>query len=271
MVLSWQIPVSGPDPVPSGSRNYLPGTSLAEARNIVIATLRDGETDWQSRSGTDHNVTNSTRQAYSGFLQTPNAISNERVLWTLGATVVALPIELLYFRAGMAGKGVQLSWATAAEINNDYFTIEKSQDGVTFTDLLQVDGAGNSKELLKYAATDANPYPGVTYYRLKQTDFDEKFEHSAIVAVQGSGATQAQLKVAQVSGKEAKIMYRLAETEQGILSLYDSKGVQLWSKSVCGNAAYNEQIVSLPQSVSGFYVVSLQSAGGIVMKKLIIL
>jgi hypothetical protein len=137
--------------------------------------------------------------------------------------------------------------------------------------LLQVDGAGNSKELLKYAATDANPYPGVTYYRLKQTDFDEKFEHSAIVAVQNGEDAQSQLKVAQVSGKEAKIMYRLAETEQGILSVYDSKGVQLWSKSVSGNATLNEQLVSLPQSVSGFYVVSLQSAGGVIMKKLIIL
>ncbi len=185
--------------------------------------------------------------------------------------IIPLPVDLLFFNAQIiSNKFIELSWSTASEVNNAFFTVERSVDALTFYSVLEVAGAENSNELHTYSVIDNEPINGVSYYRLKQTDFDGTFKHSKIVAIT-DGTPQAALKVAQVSPKEAKILYRLAETEEGILSLYDSKGVQLWSRSVTGNAAFSEQIVSLPQSVSGFYVVSLQSAGGVIMKKLIIL
>src|SRR6185295_5499888 len=80
-----------------------------------------------------------------------------------------------------------LKWITATEINNDYFTIERSANGTHFENLLNVDGAGNSTVELAYKALDPSPYRGITYYRLKQTDFDGKFTYSNIVAVKLSG------------------------------------------------------------------------------------
>ena len=95
-----------------------------------------------------------------------------------------LPIELLFFRAKPNGKVVDLTWATASEKDNDYFTVERSKDGIRFDPVLKVPGAGNSTEALYYYEVDERPLPGISYYRLKQTDFDGTFSYSNIVAVQ---------------------------------------------------------------------------------------
>ncbi len=94
-----------------------------------------------------------------------------------------LPIELIDFTARSDGKVVHLNWATASEVNNDFFTIEKSTNGYIWEIVTFVDGAGNSNTVLDYSTTDENPYTDVSYYRLKQTDFDGQYEYSDIVAV----------------------------------------------------------------------------------------
>ncbi len=94
-----------------------------------------------------------------------------------------LPIELLSFNATFDNNHVVLDWSTASEINNDYFTIERSTDGVNFEILNIVNGAGNSNDILNYETIDNNPLEGTSYYRLKQTDYDGKFEYSSLVSV----------------------------------------------------------------------------------------
>lgn len=95
-----------------------------------------------------------------------------------------LPVELLYFDGRLnKNKKVDLTWATASEINNDYFNIERSQDGKNWETIDRVEGAGNSNQKLNYQTKDSNPYEGVSYYRLKQTDFDGSFEYSNIVSI----------------------------------------------------------------------------------------
>lgn len=93
-----------------------------------------------------------------------------------------LPIELLEFKAELVGDQVELTWVTATEINNEYFTIEKS-DGNEFRQVAIVPGAGNSSVTRYYSRIDYDPFKGVSYYRLKQTDFDGKFEYSHVVSV----------------------------------------------------------------------------------------
>jgi hypothetical protein len=94
-----------------------------------------------------------------------------------------LPIELMFFTAETSNKGVNLNWATATEINNDFFTIERSLNGNNWEVIDYLTGAGNANYMIEYSFTDANPYQGVSYYRLKQTDYDGKFEYFAPVAV----------------------------------------------------------------------------------------
>jgi hypothetical protein len=99
------------------------------------------------------------------------------------SNLTSLPIELLSFTAEMNDWVVDIKWQTASEINNDYFTVERSTDATNFTTLVIVPGSGNSTSIKKYTARDESPYPGISYYRLKQTDYDRRFKYSKVVAV----------------------------------------------------------------------------------------
>jgi hypothetical protein len=92
-------------------------------------------------------------------------------------------VELLSFNATLNNRKVDLTWQTASEHNNDFFTVERSADGFNFEPVLYKDGAGNSNELLSYTIQDVQPLEGVSYYRLKQTDLDGAFEFSDIKIV----------------------------------------------------------------------------------------
>jgi hypothetical protein len=95
----------------------------------------------------------------------------------------ATPVTLINFNASKESDIIKLTWLTATEINNDYFTVEKSKNGVDFTNVDIVDGAGNSQSTLNYQTTDHSPYNGISYYRLKQVDYDGTVSYSKIVAV----------------------------------------------------------------------------------------
>jgi len=96
---------------------------------------------------------------------------------------VPLPIELLFFTAFVQINSVLLEWATASETNNDFFTIERSKNGLEWEIVSRVEGAGNSSVTIHYSSIDYQPYTGISYYRLKQTDFDGQYEYSRIIAV----------------------------------------------------------------------------------------
>lgn len=94
-----------------------------------------------------------------------------------------LPIVLISFTAEIDNTSVKLEWQTESELNNDYFTIERSTNGLDFEVLGEVPGSGNSNVLRSYDYFDDNPVTGTSYYRLKQTDFDGKYEYSGLIAV----------------------------------------------------------------------------------------
>ncbi len=94
-----------------------------------------------------------------------------------------LPVQLLEFNVKMFSGIARVEWTTASEVNNDFFTVERSADGKHFEKIGMVDGAGNSTQFLKYHLQDENPLTGISFYRLKQTDFDGKFTYSQIVSI----------------------------------------------------------------------------------------
>lgn len=97
--------------------------------------------------------------------------------YTIVFGVSPLPVELTSFNAELINNRVEITWSTASEINNDYFTIEKSIDAENYEILDEVTGAGNSQTVINYSYIDYDVYNDLTYYRLKQTDFDGKFEY----------------------------------------------------------------------------------------------
>jgi hypothetical protein len=99
----------------------------------------------------------------------------------------ALPVSLLSFTANLKNNKVYLDWATASEQNNAKFDVERSRNGVDFSQIDEVAGAGNSSVVRNYNAIDEAPLPGLSYYRLKQTDFNGTFTYSPVVAVNNTG------------------------------------------------------------------------------------
>jgi len=95
----------------------------------------------------------------------------------------ALPIELLSFTAKQEGENVRLNWLTASETNNDFFSIPRSKDGLTFVDIIKIPAKGNCTTQQHYSSVDYNPFIGISYYKLKQTDIDGKLSYSKVVSV----------------------------------------------------------------------------------------
>ncbi len=95
-----------------------------------------------------------------------------------------LPVQLLSFIGNEVEGRINLKWSTASEKNNDYYTIERSSDGLEYEHIANVNGAGNSTTVLEYSYTDHSPLYGRTYYRLKQTDFDGTSETFKPIAVE---------------------------------------------------------------------------------------
>lgn len=83
-----------------------------------------------------------------------------------------LPVELVSFDVRLLGANVEISWSTASELNNDYFIIQRSEDGARFQSLVQIAGAGTTSNQQQYQWTDMLPFVGTSYYRLVQVDYD---------------------------------------------------------------------------------------------------
>ena len=97
--------------------------------------------------------------------------------------MIILPIELVSFNAEPDKEKVKLTWTTAAEINCDYFLVQRSQDAKAFYEIAITSGAGNSTSINNYTVFDDQPLNGISYYRLKQYDFNGDFSYSKTVAV----------------------------------------------------------------------------------------
>jgi Matrixin/Secretion system C-terminal sorting domain len=122
----------------------------------------------------------------------PNCIPTPSPMTALTAgTCSLLPIELLSFNGKAENGKARLTWATASELNNDYFTLDRSADGLLFKEMAVVPGAGTSIEERRYQWLDEHPLPGDNYYRLRQTDYDGKTTLSNVEVVAFEDAPEA--------------------------------------------------------------------------------
>ncbi|UII21150.1 T9SS type A sorting domain-containing protein [Fulvivirga ligni] len=106
--------------------------------------------------------------------------------WTLVDGNSTLPVELTAFNASLENQDVIINWTTASELNNDYFTLEKTQDFKTFYEVKVVKGHGTTQNENNYKVIDNSPLAGVSYYRLTQTDFDGASETFKAVRIENN-------------------------------------------------------------------------------------
>jgi len=94
-----------------------------------------------------------------------------------------MPIHLSSFNGFANGDVVLLNWTTDSEINNAFFKLKRSANGVIWETISEISAAGNSNRSVSYTIEDYEPKAGTNYYRLKQVDFDGKFTISEAIDV----------------------------------------------------------------------------------------
>ena len=106
--------------------------------------------------------------------------ASDFVTHTLNNVPVSLPVTLTEFTATPHDNEAVLQWQTAQEENSNFFAIERSTDGKTFTTIGTVPAAGNSVAPRNYSFTDLAPQQNDDFYRLRQTDLDGNFTYSPV-------------------------------------------------------------------------------------------
>ncbi len=96
---------------------------------------------------------------------------------------VPLPISLYRFQASFVSGKVELTWTTLSESDNNFFSVERSDNSIDFEEIAKIKAAGTSFSPVDYYFMDSKPCSPYSYYRLKQTDFDGRYTYSATVAV----------------------------------------------------------------------------------------
>ena len=190
--------------------------------------------------------------------QTLDTMDKDFYFNTISIESSLLPIKLLNFNPDLIDDGhVKLSWQTASETNNDYFTIERSINGVEWETVTRINGAGNSSILLNYSTIDNNPYHGVSYYRLKQTDFDGEIEYSKIKSV------NLQNQISEVSiypnpvNTELTIEGNSAELE-GIV-IYNMSGQNVTARTQQTRINETRMAIDLSQLAVGIYYIKTKT------------
>jgi hypothetical protein len=188
------------------------------------------------------------------------------------AGVNPLPIELLNFNAlyQEATHQVLLNWATASEINNDYFTIEKSLDAVNFEPIINVKGKGNSTNIVQYEAKDNSikTTDGTIYYRLKQTDFDGKNTTTSIVSVIINGAKQnpSFSIFPNPCSDKVNLSYKYNDEQNSVLTIIDAFGKVVYTATL-SNATTE---ITTDSFKKGIYIVCIKSNTNVLTQKLVI-
>ncbi|MEP7168904.1 MAG: T9SS type A sorting domain-containing protein, partial [Bacteroidota bacterium] len=236
-----------------------------------LADLRVAQ--WNGTMWKDFGNSGTTGTTSSGTVTSAIAVTTYGP-FTLGSPTTnnPLPVGLLGFTATPQGNHIAIDWSTSSETNNDYFTIEKSDDALRFEKLATVKGAGNSTERLKYNSTDEHPFMGTSYYRLKQTDFNGKFKYSQIATVTVTESEDYSIFPNPSNISKTYVTIRGTANEKVTIKVYDNIGKQAYSKTSILEHSGESTIAVEPthKLVRGIYTVMIIAGENLFNHKLVI-
>lgn len=224
--------------------------------------------EWKVEGGvvdTTNNILSATNfSSFSDFtgaeLGMYNAISN-------------LPVTLLSFKAQPRNEHVELTWTTSNETNNKLFTVERSLNGTSYEAVLEQSGAGNSSQAIYYKAIDRHPVEGLSYYRLKQTNFDGSSTYSTAVMVNFKGSTVPVLLPYPNpnSGTTVNLLINGMKGQPASLKIIDIVGkVILTQNQLITESNYELYLDFATKLKAGAYTIVLNSNKTVLTKKLVV-
>lgn len=187
------------------------------------------------------------------------SFSADKIAWVLTREATPLPIELVSFSGECKSNKVMLHWSTASETNNNYFTIERSNDGITFQAIATVNGAGNSSSILNYSFSDNNPISTGGYYRLKQTDYNGDSKISSVIFVAACSDNTNSIDIYSDGGHDYTLL--ITSNVKGLYSviLYNTLGQIIYSQEVNVSEGINRFLIPLENIDSAMYFVNVNN------------
>ncbi len=258
----WTIDQEGYATNPKGTITlaYDDNERTAAGNTIAAGTLvgqywNESNNRWyyQTLTGTDNYPT----KTVSGIQTDVNFYKN----WTLASTNNPLPIELTQFEGINVNEYNHITWETETEIDNDYFTLERSTDTQNWTEIAIVEGAGNSTQTIKYEYKDYNIKNNtVYYYKLKQTDFNGEHTSSDLIVIKTD--KQNNLSV-------------YPNPSSGVFNLYSEEAVLNYSILDLSGKVIQQKIgnykkVNLNQLPKGVYILRINTVNNNYIKRLIL-
>jgi len=186
-----------------------------------------------------------------------------------------LPIDLQNFTAKCNDDPteVDLSWKTAVEINNDFFTVERSIDGKTYSAIGNLPGAGSSSVTKHYSFVDRDPLAGTSYYRIAQTDYNGQSETFAPLAVHCSDETgfSMHLNGTLVDDDNIYVTVEGASDKKVLVVMTDVYGREVFSTMLIENAdSYLYNLKPSSELTTGLYYITASSNNKYTSKKIVI-
>lgn len=239
------------------------GAVTASDLRLLVDTDNDGVFIDETPIAGAANVSGNT-YGFTGVTQIQNNL--RFTLATINKSQTPLPIDLTYFNAALnSNNQVDLEWQTKSELNNDLFEIQKSRDGDSWNTFVTIDGAGNSSSTIDYSSIDIQPYSGISYYRLKQIDFNGNFTYSEVRSINISNSeTQIQL---YPNPFYTEILIQGEASELANLKIYNSVGQEVTSEIDINYINENKVFADMSALSSGVYVVKSSSQINRVVKQ----
>ncbi len=168
----------------------------------------------------------------------------------------SLPIVLSSFDAVQDGSQVNILWTVLSQVNNDYFTVERSTDCYDWEIVGECSGNGTSNQETSFVMIDRYPYSGLSYYRLKQTDYDEVFEIFDPVSVIVKDEMTIGLKIKPnpaINHIDLEMVYPETGHINSDIRIYNSLGDEVYKKFYIGKL--NHINIDISKYKPGLYIV----------------
>lgn len=175
--------------------------------------------------------------------------------------LILLSVDFTDFSARVENGDVLLKWVTANEMNNDYFTVERSSNGLIWSNIGVIDGAGTSLESRNYQMYDEHPLIGTSYYRIKQTDFNGQSSNTRVEEIN----IEETLTLYPVPASD-HIQLQFKEMNGAVVTVLNSIGEKLQCEQTI---SYNTVKIDLSEIPSGVYFIQTQNEGEPISRKFI--
>lgn len=245
------------------------GNTIAEA-NLKALPFNSNSGTWDTSllSGND-----AGGGGLTGSVMSADATGSDLFrCWSLVDEDDILPVELISFNAVCNNDAVKLNWVTASETNNDYFTIERSADGITWNILAIIPGAGNSNTSNYYTADDSHPMADHNFYRLKQTDYNGQYTYSTIRTA-SCGETSTAFDFTNVWTDESHnlcITFNASENKNFNYKLFDAFGRLVFQNAGETVDGFNEVKLNVSDYQYGMYIITLDNTEKIISQKVVL-